>query len=131
MYAPHPSESQPPANTGLVLVGGLVALVGVMLLVDRLGDRDTSLLHSWWPFVLIIMGAARLATPRRSCDGRPRSIRSGVWLIVVGLWGLVSESHLYGLTYQTAWPLLVIASGAMIVWRSLEGPPEPSARREQ
>ena len=68
----------------------------------------------------MVMGAARLATTQADPDGRVRSRRSGVWLIMVGFWGLISEFHLFGFTFATSWPLLVIGAGVLIVWRSLE-----------
>ena len=61
-----------------------------------------------------------------SADGA----RSGVWLILVGLWGLVNEWRLFGLTYGTSWPLLVMASGAMMVWRSFDVRTQATSRRE-
>jgi hypothetical protein len=117
-------------NTGQIVVGLIVLAMGVMLLADRYLDQDVPLIRSWWPMILIVMGAARLGTVRSHPDGRPRSRRSGVWLIMVGLWALASDSHLFGLTFATSWPLLVIGAGVMIVWRSFEPGCRPPARRE-
>ena len=49
---------------------------------------------------------------------------------MVGLWGVVSESQLFGLTFATSWPLFVMGVGVMIVWRSLETGSRPPLRRE-
>jgi hypothetical protein len=117
-------------NSGQIAVGLIVVAMGVMLLVDRYLDPDVPLMRSWWPLILIVMGAARLVTTRPCRDGRSRSRRSGVWLIMIGLWGVVSESHLFGFTFATSWPLLVIGAGVIIVWRSLETSSRPPLRRE-
>lgn len=116
-----PDSSTPRrADTGQIVVGLIILTLGGMLLLDRLSP-GTYVLRSWWPFVLIVMGAARVVEgpDRRGRHGGKR--RSGVWLITVGLWGLVNEWRLFGLTYGTSWPLLVMASGALMVWRSLDG----------
>jgi hypothetical protein len=55
--------------------------------------------------------------------GRPRTRRSGFWLLAVGAWGLISESEWFGFDYSTSWPLLIVALGINIVWKSLEAPP--------
>jgi hypothetical protein len=40
----------------------------------------------------------------------------------VGLWGLISETRVFGFGYSTSWPLLVILAGVAIVWRAMEQP---------
>ena len=87
-------------------------------------------MRSWWPFVLIVMGAARMVNGPDVSPRERGKRRSGVWLIVVGLWGLVNEWRVFGLSYGTSWPLLVMASGAMMVWRSLEVRAHATSRRE-
>jgi LiaF transmembrane domain len=122
-----PTPSRP--NVGLIVVGLIVLTMGGLLLADRYFSLDVRLMRSWWPLVPIVMGAVRLATAHPYPDGRSRSRRSGVWLIMIGLWALVSDSHLFGFTFNTSWPLLVIGAGVLIVWRSLEtGARVPSRR---
>ena len=117
------------ADTGQIVVGLIILAMGAMLLLDRLSP-GTYALRSWWPFVLIVMGAARVVETPDGSRHHGGKRRSGVWLITVGLWGLVNEWRLFGLTYGTSWPLLVMASGALMVWRSLEVRTDPTARRE-
>ena len=112
------------------MVGLIILAMGGMLLLDRLSAghlRDARVValradrHG--------RGAAWSNAP--GATGRERGERrSGVWLIVVGLWGLVNEWRLFGLSYGTSWPLLVMASGAMMVWRSLEARTRATSRRE-
>jgi len=113
--------------TGRVVVGIILMIVGVSMLVERL-DVDVRLFDHFWPLVLIVMGVARMADGV-SRDGQ-RNPRAGAWLLYVGLWGLVTEYHLFGLNYQTSWPLLVIGAGAGIVWRALD-PPRPHPERQE
>jgi Domain of unknown function (DUF5668) len=117
-------------NTGEIVVGVIIVGMGLLLLGDRYLDRDLPLMRSWWPLILIVMGAARLANGDSGPDGRPRSRRSGVWLILVGVWALVSDAHLFGLTFGTSWPLLIIVAGVMMVWRAVETASRPPLGRE-
>ena len=47
---------------------------------------------------------------------------------MVGIWALISDWHVFGLTFGTSWPLLVMATGVMIVWRALETRGSPLRR---
>ncbi len=49
-------------------------------------------------------------------------MRGGIWMIFIGIWGLLTEFQVFGLDYHTSWPLLIIGAGLKMVWRSLEGP---------
>ena len=90
-----PPDRRP--RTGRVFVGLFVIGIGVVLLLDRLGHYDFHLSARLWPFVLILLGAARLA------DGawdRTRGWISALWLIYVGGWGLLNEWHVFGFDYD-------------------------------
>lgn len=102
---------------GRVFVGLVVMAVGVMLLMDRMGRYDFHLTTRLWPFVLILLGASRLLS-----GPRHRSRLTSLWLIWIGGWGLLTEFHVFGLDYDTSWPLLVVGVGLLIVGRSFEGP---------
>jgi hypothetical protein len=41
----------------------------------------------------------------------------GIWLIGIGSWLLVTQTHLFGLHFGNSWPLIVILAGVMIVIR--------------
>jgi hypothetical protein len=118
MEIPQPSEPPRAHRADLISAGLLTAVVGMLV-------------AAWWPFLLIALGAIRLVSPEPSGShgGRHRG-RSGAWLIVVGLWGLVNEAHLFGFDYGSSWPLLVIAVGAMMVWGTLDAGCGPRVRRE-
>jgi hypothetical protein len=105
-------------NTPQIVVGLIILGMGAALLVDRYSDVQH--IRSWWPLILILMGVARL-TPNHPQPGRRAGIRrSGVWFIMLGLWAFVSDSHLFGFTYATSWPLLLIGAGVLMVWRAVD-----------
>jgi hypothetical protein len=98
--------------------------VGVALIFRRFDfDIDFSLL---WPFILMAFGLARLADSGVPPDRRPGARRSGIWLLFISVWGLVSEFHWFGLAYRSAWPLLIVGAGTMIVWAALDRAKAPA-----
>jgi hypothetical protein len=113
------------------VIGGVVLLaLGVALLVDRSGIFQVHDLVA--PLVLIALGALITfergafvhSVPVKNDDGqvrfRTRQRRGGgggLWLIVMGVWLLIAQNHLWGLTFETSWPLFIIFMGVKIVIR--------------
>jgi hypothetical protein len=123
------SEADDPRkyNSGRVFAGIAILLAGLAMLADQTGLRRFHVSAHYWPLILVALGVTKAIDPSGR-DGRRRSRRGGVWLVYVGCWGLVNEFHLFGLDYGSSWPLLVIGSGLVIVWRALEGPSAPRMR---
>jgi hypothetical protein len=117
------SEDQaggPPLGKPHVIIGLIVMLVGALLLFDRLGWWGFRMNVPIWPFIVILLGVARLNNGAVDGRGRPRANRAAIWLMIVGCWGLINEYRLFGLTYGDSWPLLIVGAGAMIVWRAVD-----------
>ena len=102
------------------LMAGLVLLAaGAAMLLDTTGTLSIQPGRLIGPFVLIGLGASLLAGGH-SCVGRDGTSRShdgtfsGLWLIGIGCWLLVSHTHVFGLTFGTSWPLLLIWMGLLI-----------------
>ena len=107
-------------HAGRVASGLVILALGALMLMDRhdVFHRDT--MRFFPGVVLIVLGAVRLLwddSPRRGKRGG----YGGVWLVLVGGWLIVSESHVLGLTYHDSWPLLIIGAGVLIVVRELMG----------
>lgn len=109
----------PQVDSGRVVWGVVMMTFGILLLGDRLALLDADVSGHVWPFVLIAVGGARLARTPETPDGH----RAGGWLLFVGLWALAAELHVAGLDYPSSWPILVVGTGAGMVWRALEGRP--------
>ncbi|HSP15291.1 MAG TPA: DUF5668 domain-containing protein [Thermoanaerobaculia bacterium] len=100
-----------PINTGALVWGLLLIGMGVLFLLDRFGFADVDhLIHLYWPMIFVIIGVAKLVK---------RNVWGGFWFVVVGLWLQAAHAHLFGLTFQSSWPLLLIAFGAAIIARTL------------
>jgi hypothetical protein len=114
-----------------IIAGAILLLIGGMLLFHWTPARRGDLVA---PLVLIVFGTSmvverggvygrRLTRPDgTTCRGRRgrRSPTSGLWLIGVGAWMLASQSHIFGLSFDTSWPLLVIMGGVLLVVRGLD-----------
>jgi cell wall-active antibiotic response 4TMS protein YvqF len=104
---------------------------GALMVIDRMDLAEVRLTAYMWPFIPLALGLVRVIDPAIRPDGRVSSPRSGVWLVLLGCWGLANEYQLYGLDYQNSWPLLIVLAGLNIVWRSVEGAPRPAPDRGQ
>jgi di/tricarboxylate transporter len=106
------------------VTGGVILLgVGILMLLDRtrvIAGHASQLIPG---FVLILIGAVQMIEPRE-CGRRGGPFR-GLWPILIGVWLLVNAVELWGLTYRTSWPLLIVAMGVLMVAREML----PRARR--
>jgi hypothetical protein len=106
------------------VTGGVILLgVGILMLLDRtrvIAGHASQLIPG---FVLILIGAVQMIEPRE-CGRRGGPFR-GLWPILIGVWLLVNAVELWGLTYRTSWPLLIVALGVLMVAREML----PRARR--
>jgi len=127
-----PSESPSRYRPGVVAAGGILMALGVAMLLDSTGKIDIRVGQLIGPLVLIALGAAILFDKGglvygrrvRGEDGRPRmrlrrrgNPAGGFWLIGIGVWMMVSQMHLFGLSFNNSWPLFIILSGIMMVVR--------------
>ncbi len=120
-------------SPGAVAAGGILLALGLAMLLDTTGTLSLQPGRLIGPFVLIALGASIVlkghTCGRSSSDDpivregrRPRRARGttgGLWLIGVGVWMLVAQTHLFGLSYETAWPLLLVFMGLVIAIRGL------------
>jgi hypothetical protein len=134
------TEQQPSHSFSFgAVAGGLIVLtVGVAMLLDSTGAFDIRIGRLVGPLIMIVIGATMLLNGRgmgSACgvpatDGRPdragrrarrrrHSGLGGIWLIGIGSWMLVSQTHLFGLNFGNSWPLIVILAGLMIVIRGM------------
>jgi hypothetical protein len=100
----------------------MVMLVGAFLLADRFDWWGVRIHVPVWPWVLLFLGVTRWLGSADS--GRPIG-STALWFIAIGVWGLLTESRLFGFGYGRGWPLLVLVAGVFMVWRAVD----PAHRR--
>jgi hypothetical protein len=127
-----PAVSSP--SFGLIAAGAILLVVGGALWLDASGMLDIPVRQLIAPLVLIALGTLMAAGKggvvyqyrERPDDGR-RLRRSGsrgshtggIWLIGIGGWMLLAQTHVFGLDFHNSWPLFIILSGLTMLIRGL------------
>lgn len=106
----HPDRSD---NTGGLLIGTTIMLMGVALLLDRTGLLRGFHYTAFWGLVVLTIGLVKISTVRE--DGR----RAGGWWVFFGVWMILNETHVW--RFRESWPLLLVAMGVSLVWREIAG----------
>jgi hypothetical protein len=97
-------------DSGALFTGLVLIAVGTLFLLDRMHIADVGYItHNFWPLIVVGLGVSKLLRGR---------VWPGLWLITIGLWLEASHFHVFGLTFGSSWPLLVIAFGAGIIIRT-------------
>lgn len=105
------------------LTGGIVMItIGVLFLLSRLDIAEFShVVRRYWPMFIVAIGVPKLFSRE--------TVWGGLWLIAVGAWLQMCRLEILGLTYSSAWPLLLIVLGAGMVLRAFVEAMAP--RREE
>ena len=108
-------------DTGALTTGIILITFGVLFLLSKLDIASfDQVVRRHWALIIVVVGISKLFSRE--------TVWAGLWLIVVGSWLQIAHLRLFGLTYGSSWPLLLIALGAGIVLRALIG---PMSRREE
>jgi hypothetical protein len=105
---PSPGTMRNRTSLGLVLI-----IIGLVLTLDSAGILRTDGLGRWWPLLLIGVGIVKVRQNRE--DGQRAA---GVAFLMLG--GLFLFTSV--LSVRSAWPLLMVAFGAFLLWQGAEGP---------
>ena len=97
-----------------VAIGAAFVAWGLLLTLGQTGVIYVRRMSTFWPLLIVVLGIAKIA----GSDSH-RGRRSGIWLLVIGLWFAFSTFTVFG--YHDTWPLLVIAAGAIMVWDVVAG----------
>jgi predicted membrane protein len=103
------------SSRGLV-VGMVLAGIGVLLLLQNLGILYIDDLWEYWPVILIVMGVARAA----SCPGWGGRIWGGA-VTFAGVLFLLANFHIiHGNVWAYFWPVILICVGLGMLARGIE-----------
>ena len=92
--------------------GAVIALIGTLLLLNRMGVLPFDPLSRYWPLVLILFGVMNLLNQ----SGR----FFGILLIIAGTALQLSKLGIVHLSFADLWPLAIIAVGLLLMWGSIE-----------
>jgi len=103
------------------LVLGLALMAfGTLFLLDELRIVDFDDIFRWWPLIPLAVGVTMIARPAGTA-----SRAFGTLLAVFGVWQLLYDFDLIDFEFWDAWPLLLIGTGAWVVWRSMSESDQP------
>jgi hypothetical protein len=98
-------------DTGALAGGVIMITVGVLFLLSRMDFADFGqILRRYWPVIIMIVGVTKLFARD--------TVWTGLWLVTLGIWLQISHLEIFGLTYSSSWPLLLIALGGGMILRS-------------
>lgn len=101
------------SRTGLVW-GAIIAIVGVLLLLDHMDFIHIGPLFRFWPMILVFVGIGHIF------DSTNR-----IWGLILIVVGLVFQTNNLGLTHfriGDLWPLAIIAVGLLLMWAAIKPP---------
>lgn len=112
-----------------VLIGLVFIFAGLALWTDRIGLSGIHVSGRNWPLLLVAYGSVRLLTPVEHPARRRQARWTAAWLIYLGLWFFVNEFRMFGLWYDTSWPLLIVWAGVRMMWCAIESAYRAPAER--
>ncbi|WP_423680092.1 LiaF transmembrane domain-containing protein [Undibacterium sp. WLHG33] len=88
-------------------IGLLLISVGALFLIDKVNIADAT--DYWYliPAVIACSGLIEIISSRQ-----PDNIAKGCFNIILAFWLYASVEHLWGWTFRTSWPVILIAFGA-------------------
>jgi len=109
--------------TPRLLLGAWIALMGVVLMLDRIGLIDAGQAFRLWPLLLVAAGASLYFQGPKDA-GR---VNGGI-LMVVGVWLLLRSLGVIRVGFwDLFWPMVLIAGGTALVMQTLRRGREPGA----
>lgn len=114
--ARHAARSADRGVTSQVLMGVLVIAIGLLFLLDNLDIIDVHDALAFWPLIFIFAGVAKLLDTTT-----PNGYLIGLAGIGIGVTMILHRLGIIYFSWRAAWPLVLIAAGAMVVYRAMTG----------
>jgi hypothetical protein len=111
---PEPTPSQSFRVTPQLVIGVLIAFVGIVFTLDELGIAPAASYARYWPSVIIVIGVAKLLQARESSGAF-----AGLLITILGLWLQGEELNLFHVNLRQVWPIGLVLLGVYLVWQGL------------
>lgn len=111
------TEVQQTCRNKNLTFGLVMILVGSIFLLDRMDYLDVSELWHYWPALIALSGAIKILSAKHLSH-----IIHGCVEIFIAFWLYASIEHLWGWSFYTSWPILLIAIGISTIARGFFTP---------
>jgi hypothetical protein len=101
-------------NFGRMTIGLIFIGFGAVMLLTRLDILYLDWHWTYWPLIFIIIGLVKIGNATQRHD-----LGDGIWWLFIGSWLFVSVNHVWGLSFHNSWPILLIALGIRMIYKSL------------
>ena len=101
-------------DRGPVIGGVVFIVVGLVLLLEKMGILPSGFGLHFWPCIFIVIGLVKIVY----AGGRP----TGAAIIAVGIFLQLHEIGLIHLNVWDLWPVFIIIAGAAMLWQAIAGP---------
>jgi predicted membrane protein len=108
------NETPARVDRGPVIGGVVFIVVGLVLLLEKMGIVPHGFGLHFWPCIFIVIGILKVAY----AGGRP----TGAALIAVGIFLQLHELGIVHMSFWDLWPVFIIIAGAAMLWQALAGP---------
>jgi predicted membrane protein len=111
-----PSESRFQLITPRFVMGLAIALVGVVLVLDRLNLAVASQILRFWPVAIVLTGGLIFVQSRKVGGGV-----NGIVVMIIGGWLLLNSLGIVRLRFwELFWPMILILIGTVLVVQTLK-----------
>lgn len=100
--------------TPQLIFGLVIAGLGLLFTLDNLELVEADKLTRYWPVLLILFGALRLAQARTG-----GGVLTGLLVLVAGIWLLLEVVVEFRVDATVIWPVLLMIAGGYLVWQGL------------
>ena len=101
-----------------IVFGTVLALLGVIFLLDNFHVFDASRVLSFWPVVFMAVGTLKLTQARGTKD----SVIGGS-LLLLGIGLTLDHMGLISVRWRDLWPLVLIGVGILVIFKGQWGEP--------
>jgi hypothetical protein len=111
---PAPTPSQSFRITPQLVIGVLIAFVGIVFTLDELGIAPAASYLRYWPSAIIVIGVAKLLQAHESSGAF-----AGLLITILGLWLQGEELDYFHVNLRQVWPVGLVLLGVYLVWQGV------------